>query len=150
MKLIEKYGANVDAGWDCLAGYQKGDTVSWAELERAIGMHRDERGGWQIIRRLRRRLLRDRQITAFPDPTIGLRLLTDMQAATEVPELRQKRARRQIQRGLKETEAVDLSRVSNHAATSLALARKHMKAQRLAITRGRREAETLLKPTGRR
>lgn len=145
--IDRKYAAQVDAVWDSLGLYHKGTTVPWTAIEAAMGRTREDRGGWTIIRRVRRRLLRDRQIASLPDPTVGLRLLTDMEAATEIPTLRQKKARRQINRGLRETEAVDTSQLTRHAAESLAIARRHMKAERLAISRGSREMEQLTKPT---
>lgn len=144
--IADKYSVEVDRVWDVLFSYQKGDTVPWPQIEAAMGKHRDERGGWTIVKRVRSRLLKERQITAFPEPTIGLRLLTDLQAATEVPALRQRKARRQINRGLRETESVDQAQLTKHAAVSLAMARKHMKAERLAISRGTKEVAALLKP----
>jgi hypothetical protein len=144
--IEDKYTAEVDRVWEMLFAYQKGDVIPWAKIEESMGMHRDDRGGWTIVNRVRRRLLRERQITAFPEPTIGLRLFTDIEAATEVPRLRQKKARRQISRGLRETEVVDQSQLTKYAAVSLAMARKHMKAERLAISRGTREVAALLKP----
>lgn len=144
--IADKYATEVEQVWDLLFGFHKGDTVPWHRIEAAMGKHRDERGGWTIVKRVRSRLLKERQITAFPEPTIGLRLLTDIQAATEVPELRQRKAKRQINRGLRETESVDQAQLTKHAAISLAMARKHMRAERLAISRGTKEVAALLKP----
>ena len=144
--IANKYQTQVDRVLLLLQRYRKGDTIPWSLLESAMGMHRDERGGRTIIKRVRNRLLKDRQITAFPTTNTGLRMLTDMQAATEVPAMRQRRARRQITRGIRETEGVDLSQLTNHAACSLAIARKHMKDERAAIARGTQEASALLKP----
>lgn len=144
--IVNKYQTQVDRVLLLLQRYRKGDTIPWSLLESAMGMHRDERGGRTIIKRVRNRLLKDRQITAFPTTNMGLRMLTDMQAATEVPAMRQRRARRQITRGIRETEGVDLSQLTNHAACSLAIARKHMKEERAAIARGTQEASALLKP----
>lgn len=145
--FAEKYQSEIDSAWRVAGAFQKGSTMPWTVLEAAIGRHRDDIGGRHIINRLRRRLLKDREITTLPDVMVGLRFLSDMEAATEIPALRQKKARRQINRGLRETEAVDRSQLTNHAAVSLALARRHMKAERLAITRSRREVESLTRPT---
>lgn len=145
--MERKYEAEVEAVWESIGAYHKGTTVPWGTIEVAMGRHRDQLGGWTIVRRIRRRLLRDRQIASLPDPTVGLRLLTDMEAASEIPELRQKKARRQINRGLRETDAVDTSQLTRHAAVYLAMSRRHMKAERLAISRARREVESLMKPT---
>jgi hypothetical protein len=145
--IDKKYDAEIDAVLDAVAVFPKGTTVPWAVIESAMGRHRDETGGWTIIRRARRRLLRDRQVACLPDPTVGLRLLSDMEAATEIPELRQKKAKRQIARGLRETDAIDTSQLTKHASVALAMSRKHMKAERLALSRARREVQSLTKPT---
>lgn len=142
-----KYEAEVDRVWDAISEFHKGTTVPWTKIEAAMERHREDKGGWQIIKRVRRRLLLDRQIATLPDVKFGLRLLTDLEAAHEIPELRQKKARRQINRGLRETEAVDVAQIPRHAAVALAMSRKHMKAERLAISRGRREVAALTKPT---
>lgn len=145
--FAEKYQAEFDAAWKVSGAFQKGATIPWSVIETAIGRHRDDVGGRHIINRLRRKMLVDREITTLPDVMVGLRLLTDMEAATEIPTLRQKKARRQINRGLRETSAVDMSQLTRHAAESLAMARRHMKAERLAISRARREVESLTRPT---
>lgn len=147
MKIEEKYGNEIESVWSAIAAYTKGVTVPWKVIEQAMGRAREDRGGWQIIKRVRSRLRRDRQIVSLPDVNVGLRLLTDMEAAREIPELRQKKARRQINRGLRETDAIDVAMLSPHASQSLAIARRHMKAERLAISRGQREAESLMRPT---
>ena len=147
MKIEEKYGNEIESVWSAVASYTKGVTVPWKVIEQAMGRAREDRGGWHIIKRVRRRLLRDRQIASLPDVNVGLRLLSDMEAAREIPELRQKRARRQINRGLRETDAIDVAMLSPHASQSLAIARRHMKAERLALSRGQREAESLMRPT---
>lgn len=145
--FAEKYQAEFDAAWKVSGAFQKGATIPWSVIETAIGRHRDDVGGRHIINRLRRKMLVDREITTLPDVMVGLRLLTDMEAATEIPTLRQKKARRQINRGLRETSAVDMSQLTRHAAESLAIARRHMKSERLAISRARREVESLTRPT---
>jgi len=145
--IDKKYDAEIDAVLDAVAVFPKGTTVPWTVIQSAMGRHRDEVGGWTIIRRVRRRLLRDRQVACLPDPTVGLRLLSDMEAATEIPELRQKKARRQISRGLRETDAIDTSQLTKHASVALAMSRKHMKAERLALSRAKREVDSLTKPT---
>lgn len=142
-----KYEAQVDAVWEAIGSFHKGTTVPWPVIEQAMGRLRYDRGGWTIIRRIRRKLLRERQIACLPDPTVGLRMLTDMESAQEIPELRQKKARRQINRGLRETEAIDVAQLTKNASFALAMSRRHMKAERLAISRGRKEVAALTKPT---
>jgi hypothetical protein len=148
VQMIErKWDAEVDAVWSALTGYHKGTVVPWGVIEGAMARSRDEVGGWSIIKRLRSRLLKRRRITTRSEPNTGLRLLTDLQTATEVPADRQRRAGRQIARGLRETAAVDIANLPRATSVALAASRRHMKAQRAEITRSRREVDTLLRPT---
>ena len=147
--FTEKYAEESESLWNVCGGFAKGHTIPWPVLESAMGRARVDVGGWHLIERLRRRLRRDRDITTLPDTCVGLRLLTDSQAATEIPRLRQKKARRQIARGLRETAAVDQSQLTTREAANLAIARQHMKAERLALSRGTREVEILSRPTAR-
>lgn len=148
--MIErKWDAEVDAVWSSISTYHKGSVVPWAVIERAMGRNRDEVGGWQIIRRVRSRLLKRRRITTRAEVSTGLRMLTDMEAATEVPADRQRRAGRQIARGLRETASVDIANLPRATSVALAASRRFMKAQRQEISRSRREVETLLRPTQR-
>jgi len=145
--IEKKYESEVDAVLEAVAVFPKGTTVPWSVIEHAMGRHREDVGGWTIIRRVRRRLMLNRHIACLPDPTVGLRLLSDMEAATEIPDMRQRKARRQISRGLRETDAIDTSQLTKHASIALAMSRKHMKAERLALSRAKREVESLTRPT---
>lgn len=145
--FARKYDKQVDAVVEVLGSFMKGTIVPWPVIEQAMGRHREEKGGRTIIGRVRKQLRRDRQINSLPDTNVGLRLLTDAQSAIEIPALRQKKARRQISRGLRETEIIDTSQLTNHASISLAISRKHMKAERLALSRAKREVESLTKTT---
>ena len=147
MKIENRYDAEVEAVLGVVAAFIKGTTVSWSVIEKAMNRNRYDKGGWAIIKRVRKHLLRDRLIATLPDTRVGLRLLTDTENAQEVPVLRQKKARRQINRGLRETSAVDVSLIPNHVAIGLALVRKRMKEERLAISRANNEIAALTKPT---
>lgn len=143
----KRYSLEIDAVLSVIDGFGKGDIVPWSVIESAMNRPRTSVGGWTIIRRARKRLLRERQIVTLPEVEVGVRLLTDQQAAAEIPTMRQKRARRQINRGIRETDAVDVSMLTPWQAAALAVARKHMKENRLAISRANRESEVLSKPS---
>ena len=129
--------------------FAKGDTVCWDEIERIMGLERDDLGGRTIVKRLMRDILKRRRITCFVDTNVGVRLLTDMQAAAEVPIMRHNRAKRQIRRGLKETEFVDPSNLTERAAQTLAISRRVMKEEQKKLAQSVKETSTLLKPTKR-
>lgn len=143
----ERHGAAVDRVWELVNNYRMGDVVPWDLIEQAMDCHRDDKGGRQIIKRVRRRLERQRHIVTRCDINVGIRLLTDVEAAREVPIDRQRRARRQINRGLRETAEINTGALPPHLSAALAAARRAMKAERLAISRGQRELQAIAKPT---
>jgi len=145
----DKYSYLVDRLYRHFSSYKKGDTVPWADVERIMGIGRDDLGGRNIVKRLVRDMLRKRHITCMVVNKIGIRLLTDMEAAVEVPKMRQKRARRQIRKGLKETEHVDHNNLSDRAAQSLAMSRKAMKREYDSIQHNVNQVSTLMKPSTR-
>ena len=63
--------------------------------------------------------------------------------------MRQNRAKRQIRRGLKETEFVDPSNLTERAAQTLAISRRVMKEEQKKLAQSVKETSTLLKPTKR-
>lgn len=144
--IPDKYQAKVDQVLAMLRASHKGDIVAWERIELTMGMHRDDKGGWTIIKRVRSKLLRDRKINTIASPRLGLRLLTDRQAARELPAMRQKRARRQISKALRETQEIDQRNLTRQESVALAFQRKHLKAERLSIFRGEKESAALLRP----
>jgi hypothetical protein len=136
-----KWAKTVEALAAAFADRNRGDVITWDEIETVAGMHREERGGWTVIKGFRRHLRRDREIVTLPSTDVGLRLLTHQEAAKEVPALRTRKAYRQISRGLRETATVDPGQLSTHEAKRLALMRASMKEQRLTIGRAARDAK---------
>jgi hypothetical protein len=145
----DKYKDIVDRLFSYCHNYKKGDTVRWEDIERIMGLVRDDLGGRTIVKRLIRDILKRRHITCIVDINVGVRLLTDMQAAVEVPRMRQTRARRQIRKGLRETEFVDAQNLTERAAQTLAISRRAMKEEQRHLVQAVKEASTLLKPTQR-
>jgi hypothetical protein len=145
----DKYKGVVDSLFSYFHKYGKGDTVRWEEIERIMGLGRDDLGGRTIVKRLIRDILKRRHITCFVDINVGVRLLTDMQAAVEVPGMRQTRAKRQIRRGLRETAFVEVQNLTERAAQTLAISRRAMKEEQRHLSQSVKETSTLLKPTQR-
>lgn len=135
----KKYDEQVNALFHRFASRNRGSVIAWAEIELAMGRGRNEEGGWPIINRFRRRLLRDLQVVTLARDSVGVRLLTNEEAAVEIPRLRQKRAYRQVNRGLKETAAINHAELSDRQRLVLVRQRENMARQRLEIGRSRRE-----------
>ena len=145
--FTDKYSEKVDAVFQFLMGFGRGDTVEWDRLQAVMGCHRDDKGGRQMIRRIVKRLRREREIVAFPQTNVGLRLLTDREAAIEVPAMRQRKASRQMTRALRETDVVNSGALNERDAAALAMSRRSIRQERAAINRSRKDVAALLKPT---
>lgn len=136
----EKYAAEAEETWETVKNYTRGDIIPWSVIELAMNRARTETGGWTIIKRLRERLLHDREICTLPEDTVGLRLLTDQEAASELPIMRQKKAYRQVSRCLREIRAVNRGNLSDHERLLLDFHRRSLREERLQIGRAERDA----------
>lgn len=135
----DKYKAFVDAVVNVAGDYNRGMMIPWAVVERAMGRGRDDEGGRQIVNRARKRILSDREIVIRIASNIGLHLLTDEEAAEEVPRSRQRRAYRQLNRGLRELAAVRVSLLSDAQRLAAVRQRQCMAEERREIGRAYRE-----------
>lgn len=145
----DKYRLTVQNLYQHCLSFKKGDTVTWSDIERIMGIGRDDLGGRQIVKRLIRDILKRRHITCLVSLNVGVRLLTDMEAAIEIPKMRQRRARKQIRKGLKETENVDFGNLSERAAHSLAMSRRAMREEHKQLQQSVKEVSALMSPVVR-
>jgi len=150
----DKYREFVDAVISAAADYQRGTVMPWSAIEVAMGRGRNEPGGWRIIKRARERILADREIVTVAVDGVGLRFLPDDQAAALVPIRRQKRAYRQLNRGLKETRAVRDQHLTDVQRMIFVRQRQYMTTERRNIGRAYRESRkpgkvTAVRPTRR-
>jgi hypothetical protein len=102
----DKYSKFVQATFEVAADFQRGSVIPWTLVEQAMNRGRNEEGGRQIVRRVVRKILRDRDIVIRVVSNVGLRFLTDQEASVEVPRSRQQRAYRQLGRGIRENKAI--------------------------------------------
>lgn len=124
-----------------------GTTVPFDVVEREMGVSRFERAGRHILRRFVREIERTRRIIVRQVPSTGLRFLTHAENARETPMFRQTKARRQVNRGMRETRAVDVSKLSDHERRVFASQRESMARHRLEIGRSCRAIEAATKPS---
>lgn len=130
--------------WNMSAKYDRGQTIFWTDIE-AIAGDRNTNRGKHVINKWRRQLKRKtedggRGIVTLVSNTVGVRLLTHLEAATEIPRLRQGKAYRQIRRALRETSLVNTSGLPVHSQKLLASQRMQMAEQRRALFRSQKES----------
>lgn len=100
----------------------RGDTLMWDKAESLTGLARfsDEVRFHYVIKRLRRRMMLDRQIVMRPARGVGLRLLTDDECVTVVGEDRNRRIYRQARRGKREMQCANRDKLSVHSQRVMA------------------------------
>jgi len=143
----DKYKQFVDLLYRHILPRKKGDVVPWDEIQSVMQRHRDDLGGRQIVRRVVRDILNKRQITCLIDTNVGIRLLTDMETAVLIPTMRQKRAKKQVRKGLRETENVDKQNLTERAMINLAVQRRAMLDEQRQIAQSIKEANILMRPS---
>lgn len=130
-----------------LAGrFDRGQIIPWHDVEAIAGDRRDNRGK-HIITKWRKRLEQEREIVTLAADGVGVRLLTHRETATEIPRIRQRKAYRQIRRGLKQTQTIDPSQLSDHERRLLVAQQHNMADARRDLFRSQRQAIEGAKPT---
>lgn len=127
-----------------VATLQRGDVIPWATLEGLAGFERYTQHWHAFISRLRKKVLAgDRGIWLAAITNVGLRLLTQKEQILD--QNRTRRARRQLNRGIKEVSAVPDSGLSDHDRMAKMKRIEANRAARLMATRANRTAEVLSK-----
>jgi len=126
--------------------YERGQVIAWCDVELIAGDRRENRSK-HIINKWRRRLEQEREIVTLCAESVGVRLLTHLETAREIPRIRQKRACRQIRKALKQTQTVDASRLTDHDRRLLVAQRQNMVSTRRELFRSQRQLEDGVKPT---
>jgi hypothetical protein len=125
-----------------LAGrYERGQCIDWHEIEAITGPRYEGRAPY-VIRKWLRRMERDREIVTLAAIGAGVRLLTHLETSIEIPAIRQKKAYRQIRRGLRQTDTVDQTRLTGPQRKLLVSQRNNMVLQRRELHRSRKQLAT--------
>lgn len=126
--------------------FDRGNTISWEAIE-AIAGDRTENRGKHIISKWRKRLEQEREIVTLAADGVGIRLLTHLETAKEIPRLRQRRAYRQLRRAIKQTRTVDPAQLSDHDRRLLAAQQQNMARSRRDLFQSQRQLSEGFKPT---
>lgn len=145
-KAKDEITTAVETLWTTFASRDRGETIPWEEIEPISGSRR-ECPGKTIILKWIKRMRRERSIVAWAVPGVGVRLLTHKQAAVWVPQVRQRRARRQHNKALGELGTVNVTALSDHERRVLSQQTHNLRYQRLMIGRSYRALEKATKGT---
>lgn len=90
----------------------RGSILRWDEIESTTGMTRYVAPWSTVLKKVRKRLLRDRNQAVWPETNVGLRLLTESETVRICPEKRQRRMYRQAGKAIQELASADPSKLS--------------------------------------
>lgn len=126
--------------------YERGQVIAWCDIELIAGDRRENRGK-HIINKWRKRLEQEREIVTLAADNVGIRLLTHLETAREIPRLRQRKAYKQLRRGIKQVKTVDPSRLGDHDRRLLVAQQQNMADSRRDLFRSQKQLSEGLKPT---
>lgn len=112
-EMTEKVQSALDALMELASPMDRGDTIPYEAIQRVLGV-RPHEGYWQhCIYQWNRRMESERGITIWNVREVGYELLT-RNRQLQVPNIRIRRARRQIRRGLRSVASLPVEGLSLH------------------------------------
>ncbi len=124
---------------DCLVElflrYGRGSTVPIAEIEDAIGMPYDVSNplGYVVSRRSRKLLLDKHGIATIEIPGVGVKVCTQSEQVIECTSRRERKARRQIRKGIREVSKSNPAELDHNTAAFRARSLMFMRSQAKAM-----------------
>ena len=125
----------------------KGEFVPWSEIDAAMGLNHLAGEGWRAYLKLVAWTKKNRRIVLHVRQGAGVLWADDRDVAGEIITRRQRRAYRQINRGIRDANLVDGSKLPLHERRAFAMKLDGMKYTRLVAGRQAREAEKAAEPT---
>ena len=92
----------------------RGDYLTHDIIRAIVGVEPHETPWPTVMKRLRRRLERERGIATWPEPTVGYKLLTCQEQIEMLPAKRAARADRQYRRAVRSVAACPINKLSLH------------------------------------
>ena len=131
------------------ANLGRGDVLKFDDIERISGFERyDREGKWNsLIRKIRQMVLNERDIALRPIITIGYKFCTKDEQLKWCARQRQRRAIRQLNRGVREVGALPANELSVHQQQLKAITVQNLIAERRSVKRGIRSQRNEIKRT---
>jgi hypothetical protein len=142
LEAKDHIGEAVEKLYQLALSYDRGDVIGWDAIELATGFYRKTdreatlRG---IIRKFKLRVLNEREIALWPVKGVGWKFLTRSEQVVHCARERQKRAGRQVHRGIKEVSAVDGASLSDYHRRLQNIQVQTMRSERARLRKSVRE-----------
>lgn len=114
--------ARVDKLKALTADYERGNVLPWEVVESVLGLHRDDEKLRYAVLKWRKFCHKERKIETWPVPGVGIKLLTESEQVSMLPQKRAKKAYRQhglILRSIKNTNLMKLSEHERRMAVAI-------------------------------
>lgn len=118
---------------------ERGSVLTWEAIEKASGCERYGMSWGTVVKKLRKRLLDERQQATWAEVSVGLRLLTHKETVTEIPKRRQKKMFRQAGRAIREMETADPSKLNMGERRLLASQMDRLRSERQTLRAAQKE-----------
>ena len=125
----------------------RGQTVTYAEIEKAGGILRDSSSWNTMVKRVKREVRREKGQTLVAMPNVGYRIETVTEQLHDRSIRRQREAVRRMTRGYIETDALPDAELSDHQRVVKSSKLTQMKTARRAVLYSLRLSHTLTKPS---
>lgn len=103
----EEIKSTVDKLFDAVAHLGRGDVLQWSDIERETRLPKDSGALQYVVRKLRKRVLKERGIAMRPIVNVGLKLLSHQEQVRVCAEDRHRRMFRQSSAATRELAAID-------------------------------------------
>lgn len=133
--------------WLIASAVSRDDVLTHEAIEHAAGIVRYSRHWNPLIGKLKRKLLKDRGIAVRPVDGVGYRLLTSAEQLVIPAEDRNARARRQLNRGIREVDSTPAEGLTAHQLDVKRKTVQGMRKTREALQAEERERACLSEPT---
>ena len=147
MELIrnQEIETAVQALIELLDSKQRGDVVTWEEIEKATKLARDDFRCRYVVRKARARFLNLNKVAIWPNHRDGFDVLGHADQVRICGEKRYRKMSRQAQRAKHEVEAADPTQMSTHDRRLRLFTLDQLKADQKSIRGHLKEMQTIRK-----
>lgn len=126
----DEIGQMVESVWAIVSELKRGDVLSWSVMEQATGIDRQHCSWGTVKKKIRKRMMAERSIAVRAVTDLGWKLLTHSEQVRVCAKDRQRRAWRQVRRGIQEVSGASPDELTMHDRQLRLMNLERMKSER--------------------